>query len=208
MLKMDIIISMKILDLFKIFLGVFILSPGLGFIFHQTNITLFSPYYGSFLQAKFFKVEREIFYLVPDIKNTNPENITFKLLPPNIDFSSKSEIFAFFAYVLNRNKDNELLKQELANRYSYYYARVESGLISSILSFILVFSFFYFVSIENVNWLKSMNLYILIPVLIILIISILMLSFCPKLLREINSLEKYVIYDLLNEDLVSDEDEG
>lgn len=90
------------------------------------------------------------------------------------------------------DKSLEHIDDEIGNRYSYYYARMEAGLFSPIVGFILFLLSThcicgsYGVCFSHLTSLSSVSVLI---TLMIVVISFFVLSYCSEIFRELNDLE-------------------
>ena len=150
----------------------FILAAPLGFLMHQIDISIFSP----------FKKHR-LFY--------NKERKVIKRIHDNIEKQryeyEDDKCQAYLEEALG-NKGAEHIDNEISNRYSYYYARVEAGLFSPLFGFVLFLFYYSLINSICPECILKFSILSVVATILIIIISIAVLSYIPTLFREIDDL--------------------
>lgn len=187
-------------DILSLSVSGFIIAAPIGYLMHQIDISLFSP----FKEERLGKKRKAILLLKDYIKDYH----IFRTIKPQMSLEiikclSDEKIKFNYSY----------FEKEISNRYSYYYSRIEAGIFSPIfgfLIFIIIVGFLYFNfgnPIIDINLKESAFLlrilFIIYILLAIFIISFLIYNYCKNLLEEIDELEYLFIqknkYRILNE---------
>lgn len=156
----------------------FILAGPIGFIMHQIDISIFCP----FKECRWYMKSCRL--VVPYIKSKlNSEQ---SLLLNDKKYQPIMEL------ALSHN-ENRHIDEEISNRYSYYYARMEAGLFSPVFGalFYCLFTQYYF-HVYGKSIVKF-SMLSLVTTLGVVIISICILSYCKTIFDELNDLERIAI---------------
>jgi hypothetical protein len=168
MKKIGALVSLEDIKIIDYAVTGFILAGPIGFIMHQMDITIFSP----FRKCRFFLNCRKVISVIEQRIGSSKINYDDNKFQAVLEFALSKEV-------------NKHLVKEISNRYSYYYARMEAGLFSPILGFIIyLITNQYFQNINNANLFFSRAI-----IFGIIIISFIILGYCPTILRELNDLE-------------------
>lgn len=171
----------------------------LGFIIHQISIRVFNP----FCEYRTFYGERTVLRALK--ARAKADGLT-------IGGADMNGIFDALAGLPSRRNVGytEYLRSEISRRYSFYYARLDAGLLAPVLGLVLSFFIYAFMFLlygfgNNGLATDGTPLRWLIPLgalLFTVSISIGNISYCGKLVREINVLECTLLAE--NEDAIFD----
>lgn len=164
------------------------LALPLGTIVHQISITLFSP----FRKTRFLFFKRKSLYEIDDFKPFKMQD-EHKLKQYKLAIIKGTNVSHKIG-----NKEVSLdigsIAKGISNRYSYYYVRVDNGIVAPSMGFII---FFYFKSMSLAHGCKFLREpagdYICSMSFAVLIYVILMMWYVPTILCEIDDLERTMI---------------
>ena len=169
-------------------IGLVTLALPLGTIIHQISITVFSP----FRDRRFCNrrsVLNDLKQLATSLEVTNKDrkNQCLLVLHQGIRISWKDSD-------VEKDLDVEYLREEVSNRYSYYYVRIDNGLLAP------VFAVLIFCLLKHYLQSSHKELFLLDPTLAIWVIPVaatviclLVLLYIPALLKEVDDLERLLL---------------
>jgi len=173
----------KIFSLIAFF--VFFAIP-VSVIVHQISVTMFNPYRRT--RFPFFYITRDLCDVAESRYKTD-KNAVFKAVK-----------FSCYLRSIRFNNDAylclEYLSEELSNRISYYYVRIESGLLAPVLSF-LIYSFIISMSkslSSSAIFHEDTYNFSCVGLLAFFVIYVfIMLQPIPRLLHEMNAIENLML---------------
>lgn len=172
---------------FSSIIGSVALALPIGTIIHEISITILSP----FRKYRFFNIRRSIEYL---------KAIKHKYINNNADHKYQNVMVTLKAIkrkIGEKNSsitiDTEYIRDEIENRYSYYYARVDNGLFAPLFGGTLSYIFrIYLVKVAGQPRPVSCD-YLILVIILCAVIAFLMLSYVPALLKEVDDLERQLV---------------
>ncbi|WP_459899923.1 hypothetical protein [Desulfobaculum senezii] len=164
------------------------LALPLGTIVHQISITLFSP----FRKNRFFILKRKALCEINDFKPFRMQD-AHKLKQYKLALIKGTKV----CHKISNKEvslDTSAISKEISNRYSYYYLRVDNGIVAPSIGFII---FFYFKSISlahDCTFLREpAGDYLCSILFVVFLYVILMMWHVPTILSEIDDLERTMI---------------
>jgi hypothetical protein len=165
------------------------LALPLGTIIHQVSISLLSP----FRKIRFLNRRR----VLDDLSGLNNSLSSINTDPENknlLVFSQGMKISWSQSNDIRKELDVEYIRQEISNRYSYYYVRIDNGLMAPICGFGL------FLLLSNCLHKAGATALLDTPLLcnftmpiIAVIFCVLMVMYVPELLTEVDHLERLLL---------------
>lgn len=160
------------------------LSLPIGFLIHQTSVTIFNPFY----KKRFLGVLKD--RAVYEISTSE-----LRISGVQIKSSNAAYLSLLSRSLQSKDLDVEYLREELSNRYSYYYARMEIGIIVPLILWPLSYLIYmlaekYSDGIFNTT-LRNIEYSNLI--FISLFMSTALLLYVPKILSEIDEIEVFLL---------------
>lgn len=162
----------------------------LGTVIHQISITLFSPFRKKRLGGLRTVLEKTSQIAISlGIQNTDAKNQSILVLKQGTKISNGSD-------KIKKEIDIEYIRQEISNRYSYYYVRMDNGLIAPCLAYIVFLFTLLYLSLGKTTILLSTPIlpFWCIP-FVAYIFCFMMLWYIPELLKETDDLENIVLLD-------------
>jgi len=188
------------------FFGLVIFTIPIGFIIHQVTISVASPFARKRLYIERSVSSRFSKYKVLDgveDKNYNSNIVLMKSITDEYEFDQKNSVSTKQMFKKKEYVDMEYIREQIANRYSFYYAMIENVLIAPLCAF----AFYRLVQPHfgvNDNALFGAHTLWspwLFPV-IALVVCYLLILYIPNLLREVNDIEN-ILLDMRTDQLKS-----
>ncbi|XXJ18515.1 hypothetical protein ACR42D_02990 [Desulfovibrio caledoniensis] len=170
------------------------LALPLGTIIHQLSISILSPF-----RSRRFVYKRR--HSLDELKSFSP------LVLPITNSNNQYKMAIAQSYIIDSSNSGtakiniQELRSEISARYSYYYVRVDNGLIAPIISLIaFLISIIMFIE-RNCPFIVAPSLptYIIFAFTFIFMLG--MLFYVPTLLNEIDDLERFLIRYVKRHDL-------
>lgn len=170
--------------------GSFAVALPLGTVIHQISISLLSP----FRKERFFiKI-----LVIDELKILKDKMTSFN----NSDEKYQS-ILVFYQGInvkwttkenMEKTLDVEHIRNEISNRYSYYYVRIDNGIIAPVIGFFLFLLINFCADKANVGiTLQNPIIPSIIMPLIALIFCYLIVKYVPELLKDIDDIERLLL---------------
>lgn len=167
--------SLTFLDLFTISMGSLVLSVPLGFLIHELDISLYSPY-----RLSRFGRERSSMRIIGDLVKEKGASVGSEYF---------QALLEFVKYSVEHSKDvNAHLDKEVSNRYSYYYGRMEAAIYAPVLALVL-----FTASVLLGRLDIRLTLVGAVVVVGIGFISAALLHYACRLLKEIDAIETLIV---------------
>lgn len=192
-------------DILGLSISSFVVAAPLGYIMHQIDISINSPF-----KEKTCGVKRNA---IEELKKCTKDNPIFtNIKTPQMPL----EIFKCLLYSDEKKGNFNYFKNEISNRYSYYYSRMEAGIFSPIFGFIIfliIAGVYYFnsgnypfiigvlsnppfieINLEN----KFKLLYIIFTVALavsVIMVSMTIYGYCKNIIKEIDELECFLVHN-------------
>jgi hypothetical protein len=165
-------------DLFTIVLSSLVLSVPLGFLIHELDISIYSPY-----RLSRFGCERDSMKMISAVVRKATNNV--------VRSECLQALLEFAKFSGEDSKDvNAHLDKELSNRYSYYYARMEAAVYAPVFAVVL------FAATVLLGRLDVRVTFLGVMVITgIGAISATLLLYARRLLREIDAIETLIVMD-------------
>jgi hypothetical protein len=171
-------------------IGSIALSLPLGSIIHQISISLLSPF-----RKKRLFIPRTV---IEELKliGKNHEFVNKDPKFQNILVFAKGTKLSWTDAVTHVSKeiDIEYIRQEIDNRYSYYYVRMDNGFFAPLFAYGIFYLF------KSVLHKAGANIFIQSPLICIytiptiaIFVCALMLFYIPVLFKEIDDIERYLV---------------
>jgi hypothetical protein len=181
-LVIDRLVAINAVSLFSLILSSITLSVPLGNYVHQFTDTVFNP----FRAHRLFFGSRAVISEIRDQLGAGASHFRDNTFQAVLVFSKVYETSAKTG--VDGTLKIELLKEEISNRYSYYYARIENGLVAP--AFGAAFAALLFYLFRSTGYVSPASNFSLcwIAFSAVLLGSII-LSRIPHLFRELDDLE-------------------
>lgn len=181
--------AVKVEKMIIALVGSVALALPLGTIIHQISISLLSP----FRKIRFFNI-RKVLDDLEGLKNSLDINNSDKKNQNILVFYQGTKISWKKSNNIEKDLDVEYIRKEISNRYSYYYVRIDNGIMAPI------FGYGVFLLLHYCLNKTGIKLFLDTPLLckytmpgIAVFFCILMVMYVPALLREVDDIERFLL---------------